>query len=108
MVAAAGLLWPTPRHRRRAREGPMCDQPRAPEWDTPLVGVVDDPTGAVSSCGVSRVWSGGPTAGMGISLVTGGLETAAVASRLRKAPISSIVLISGAGNMIVEFLSTPI
>jgi hypothetical protein len=32
----------------------------------------------------------------------------AAASRLRKAPISPIVLISGAGNMIVEFLSTPI
>jgi hypothetical protein len=29
-------------------------------------------------------------------------------SRLRKAPISPIVLINGAGNMIVEFLSTPI
>jgi hypothetical protein len=45
------------------------------------------------------------TAGWSLGGVSGRL---AVASRLRKAPSSWIVLISGAGNMIVEFLSTPI
>src|SRR5690349_15009044 len=56
---------------------------------------------------VGQVGSGAPFA-WAAPPVTGAAGRAALVSRSRKAPSSWIVLISGAGNTLVEFLSTPI